>query len=278
MFTQGPFLALRLAGLVLISVILMTVDHRLRYLEPVRAVVSTAVLPLQYLVNLPHAVGSWLGTSFASREELLRENAELRRNQLKIAVKLQQLDALDRENQRLRTLLKSSGKVGERAVVAELLGVDLDPYKHQVVINKGSVNGAYVGQPILDAHGVMGQLIHVGPVSSSAILITDPSHALPVQINRNGLRAIATGTGSLNRLDVQYLPNNADVQVGDLLVTSGLGGRFPPGYPVAVVKSVRRNPGQGFLAISATPTADLDRSREVLLVWSGRRVTEAPPP
>jgi len=263
---------------VLTSVVLMTVDHRLHALEPVRAAVSTAVLPLQYLVDMPRAVGSWLGTSFAGRGELIKENARLRQTELKNAVRLQRLDALEAENKRLRILLKSSDKVGERVVVAELLSVDLDPYKHQVLLNKGSVNGAYVGQPILDAHGVMGQLIHVGPVSASAILITDPNHALPVQINRNGLRAIAVGTGSLNRLDVQYLPNNADVQAGDLLVTSGLGGRFPPGYPVAVIKSVAQDPGRGFLKINATPTAELDRSREVLLVWSGHQATAGTTP
>ncbi len=255
----------------LASITLMTVDHRQHHLEAVRAALSAALFPLQYLVNLPTEAGGWLAEGFNTRMGLLRENAALREQQLLLRARLQKFAALQAENARLRKLLESSSKVGERVLIAELLAVDLDPNKHQVLINKGGRQGVYVGQPVLDAAGVMGQILHTGPVSSTAILITDPNHALPVQVNRNGLRAIAVGTGSLNRLELPHLPNNVDIRVGDLLITSGLGGRFPPDYPVAVVSEVLQDPGSPFAAVAATPTARLDRSREVLLVWSARK-------
>jgi rod shape-determining protein MreC len=168
-------------------------------------------------------------------------------------------------------------KVGERVRVAELLKVDFDPFSQDIVINKGSRDGVSVGQPIVDAEGVMGQVVHVAPFTSTAMLITDPSHAIPVADNRNGLRAIAMGTGSFNRLDIPNLPRNADIQQGDLLVTSGLGGRFPAGYPVATVERVERNPGQSFAEVSARPIAHLEQSREVLLVWTAPAPTACDP-
>jgi rod shape-determining protein MreC len=184
-------------------------------------------------------------------------------------VQLQKLASLEAENMRLRELLDSSFKVGEKVLIAELLSVNLDPYKHQIVINKGKSNGVYPGQPLLDAKGVMGQMVHVGPYTSTAILITDSSHAIPVQVNRNGLRTIAIGSGTINRLELPYIPNNADIRPGDLLVTSGLGGHFPAGYPVAEVSAIQHDPGHTFSIVAATPMADLNRSREVLLVWPG---------
>ena len=253
----------------------MTLDHRGQDLEPVRTGLSTLLLPLQHLVDLPDAAGEWVSGVFASRGTLARENERLRREHLELKAQLQKLTALEHENDRLRRLLRSSQKVRERVLVAELLNVDLDPYKHLVILDKGSISDAYVGQPVLDADGVMGQLVHVGPLSAQAVLITDPSHALPVQVARNGLRAIVAGTGQLNELEVQHLPNNADIRVGDLLVTSGLGGRFPVGYPVATVSEVHQDPGAAFATISARPAAKLDRSREVLLVWSGDVLEEA---
>jgi len=171
------------------------------------------------------------------------------------------------ENKRLKQLLDSSIKLEGRSLVAELLQIDPDPGKHQIVIDKGSRHSVFEGQPLLDATGIFGQILHVGPFSSTAILITDPDHALPVQVNRNGLRTIAVGTGNLHRLDLPHVPNNADIKVGDLLITSGLGGRFPADYPVATVASVEPNPGSPFAKVIAIPTAHLDRSREVLLVW-----------
>lgn len=251
---------------VVVSLILMTVDHRQHHLESVRAVLSLAVSPLQYLLGLPIGAGHWLGDALTSRESMQEENAQLRSQQLLQSARLQKMAALEAENSRLRALLDSSFKVGERVLVAELLEVDFDPFSQEIVINKGSHHGVVDGQPIVDAEGVMGQVVHVAPFTSAAMLITDPSHAIPVAVNRNGLRAIAMGTGSADRLDIPHLPLNADIQEGDLLVTSGLGGRFPPGYPVAVVEKVARNSGQSFAEVTARPTAHLEQSREVLLV------------
>ena len=169
---------------------------------------------------------------------------------------------------RLRDLVDSSFKVGDRVLVAELSSVDLDPYKQQVIINKGAASGAFEGQPVLDAHAVMGQVINVTPFSSTVLLITDTSHALPVQVLRNGLRTIAVGTGRIDELKLPYLPTNSDIVEGDLLVTSGLGGKFPPGYPVATVTRIDRSPDAPFSSVLAQPRAHLDRSREVLLVWT----------
>jgi rod shape-determining protein MreC len=252
---------------VVVSLVLMTVDHRQHHLESVRSALSFVVSPLQYVLGLPIGAGHWLGEVLASRQSLEEENAKLHDRQLLQSARLQKMAALEAENARLRALLDSSFKVGERVLVAELLEVDFDPFSQEIVINKGSHDGVVVGQSIVDAEGVMGQVVHVAPYTSTAMLITDPSHAVPVSVNRNGLRGIAMGTGAADRLDIPHLPLNADIKEGDLLVTSGLGGRFPPGYPVAVVKNVERNPGQPFADVTAQPTAHLEQSREVLLVW-----------
>ena len=262
---------------VVFSLVLMTVDHRQHHLENVRSVLSFVVSPLQYMLGLPIDAGHWLGEALTTRQSLEEQNAELRTKQLLQSARLQKMAALEAENERLRALLDSSVKVGERVLVAELLEVDFDPFSQEIVINKGSHDGVNVGQPIVDAKGIMGQVVHVSLFTSTAMLITDPSHAIPVAVNRNGLRAIAVGTGASDRLDIPNLPLNADIQEGDLLVTSGLGGRFPPGYPVAVVKKVERNPGQPFSDVTAQPTARLEQSREVLLVWTSHKQSEAVP-
>ena len=251
----------------ILCVLLMVLDHRFHYLKEVRAVVSVVVYPVQALVDLPVTAGEWMGESFATRESLMAEVTTLKTQQLLYDVRLQKMAALESENMRLRQLLDSSFKVAERVLIAELLAVDMEPFSSEIVINKGSGDGLYPGQPMLDAQGVMGQITRVGPLTSTAMLISDPNHAIPVAVNRNGLRAIAIGTGNPEELDIPHFPNNADIQVGDLLVSSGLGGRFPKGYPVATIDAIDIDPGQPFARVSATPAADLQRSREVLLVW-----------
>lgn len=274
LFSSGPSLLSRFTLVALISIILMVVDHRMHHLETLRSSLSVLIYPVQYLAQMPLKVWKWGGESLADRDQLLNENQQLRDQHILIKARLQRLEALESENERLRSLLNSSDHLKDRILVAELIAVDLDPYKHQIVINKGSRDGAYIGQPILDANGVMGQLTHVGPISATAMLITDPGHAIPVQFNRTGIRTTAVGSGDLHRLDIPYLPSNSDVQVNDLLVTSGLGGRFPAGYPVAIIRSIDSNPTGSFARISATPLAELDRSREALLVWSGLSTDE----
>ncbi|MEJ2345209.1 MAG: rod shape-determining protein MreC [Gammaproteobacteria bacterium] len=269
LFTRGPSITVRLVLLVLASILLMTLDHKQQHLQTVRAGLQVVVYPIRYLVNLPVDVAQWASENFSSRQNLIEENASLRYQNLLLQAQMQKFDALQAENRRLQELLGSSFKVADRVLIAELYRVDLDPYRQLIVINKGSTDHAYVDQPVLDAHGVMGQVIQVGPLTATVRLVTDPSHIIPIQDNRNGLRTLAVGTGAINRLELPYLPNNAEIRKGDLLVTSGLGGVFPPGYPVARVTKVVRDPGSAFAKVTATPTAHLDRSREVLLVWSG---------
>jgi rod shape-determining protein MreC len=257
-------------------VILMTVDHRLHQLDALRSALSTIVSPLLYLVDLPATTGRWLGNRMQTRDQLLSDNIRLREQQTLLEARLQKFAALQAENIRLKQLLGSSVRISERVLIAQILAVDMDPNRHQIVLNKGSRNGVFVGQPLLDAAGVVGQILHVGPVTSTAILITDPNHALPVQVNRNGLRTIALGTGMLTRLELPHLPNNADIEVGDLLITSGLGGHFPPDYPVGSVSEVVKDAGLPFAQVVVTPSAHLDRSREVLLVLPTEAQTTGP--
>jgi rod shape-determining protein MreC len=259
--------------LVTFSAVLMVMDHKYKSLESVRDALSVLVYPIQLSVELPRSISDWFSESLATRRELQEEVDSLRTQQIIQKTQMQKLAALEVENIRLRELLDSSFEIGERVLIAELMSVNLDPYKHQIVINRGELHNVYPGQPLVDADGVMGQIVHAGPYTSTAILITDTSHAIPIQVNRNGLRSIALGSGSINRLDLPYIPNSADIKPGDLLTTSGLGGHFPPGYPVATVETVEHDPGNAFARVIATPLAHLNRSREVLLVWLNAAAT-----
>jgi rod shape-determining protein MreC len=257
-----------LLAAVILSLILLVLDHRFHHLQQLRSALAFLTYPLLYLADLPFTTSRWFNETTSSRQTLLEQNRILRGENLRLRAELQKYESLQSENMRLRDLVDSSFKVGDRVLVAELSSVDLDPYKQQVIINKGSVSGAFEGQPVLDAHAVMGQVTSVTPFSSTVLLITDSSHALPVQVLRNGLRTIALGTGRIDQLKLPYLPTNSDIVEGDLLVTSGLGGKFPPGYPVAEVTRIDRSPDAPFSYVVAQPRAHLDRSREVLLVWT----------
>lgn len=256
------------------SLAVMVADHRQHHLEAVRSVISVVISPLYYVANLPQSFAGWISDTLVTRSSLQKDNASLRKENLTLQAKQQKLAALETENMRLRDLLDSSFKIGDRVLIAELIGVDLDPYRQQVLVNKGSSSGIYLGQPVLDANAVMGQVIHVNRGNATVLLITDARHALPVRVNRNGLRTVALGTGRISELELPNLPNNADIKQGDLLVTSGLGGQFPPGYPVAEITSVIREPGQPFATILARTKAHLDRAREALLVWRLSPFTE----
>lgn len=262
----------------------MTLDHRANYLETIRGALSVVLYPLQFMVDAPMRASSWAGDTLTSRSELLQELEDLRARQLVYKAELQKLIAVETENHRLRELLQSSQRVAQKVLIAEILAADLDPFSRQVVLNKGSDHGVFRGQPILDSDGAMGQVIHVGPISSTAMLLTDTNSAIPVQVLRNGLRSIAVGSADQNSLELPYLANNADVEIGDLLVTSGLGGRFPSGYPVGRVTAVEKDMRQSYAKVVATPTARVDRVREVLLVFSAQdqasptSTPSAPPP
>jgi len=257
-----------MVALILLSIAIMIVDHRTQRLEPLRNVLASLAYPLEYLVQSPILIGNRLSELFTEQNELLEELEQLRNQQLFISAQLQKLTALEAENRRLRALLESSANIREKVLIAELMTVDFDPYRHQIRLNKGTTHGVHIGQPLLDQRGVVGQIVHANKWTSTAILVTDPNHALPVQINRNGLRTLAVGTGDFQTLELPHVPNNNQLQVGDLLITSGLGGRFPRGYPVARITQVEFDPGSPFADITAKPTTDLDRIREVLLVVS----------
>lgn len=247
---------------------LMLLDHREGHLSRVRQGLSVAVYPIRVLVDLPFKTWESGRRAFAERSELLAENERLRRAQLDAEFRLQRFAALEVENARLRELLDSSAPLGHRVLVAEILAVDLDPYRQRLNVNRGLVDEVFVGQALLDAKGIVGQVVKVGPMTSEAVLITDADHAVPVTVNRNGLRTFVYGTGDTNRLRVPHLPNSSDIRVGDLLVSSGLGGVFPTGYPVGRVIEVRVRPGQSFAEVIAEPVSALDRDQEVLLVWN----------
>jgi rod shape-determining protein MreC len=267
LFSRGPSATFRMAVLVVASIVLMTADHRWQSLELVRSTLSSAIYPLQYTIDLPIRLYYWSEEVFSSRQVLLEKNREFEARHLENRVQLQKLDIIEKENERLRELLSATSKTTERLLISEIINVDVDPYRRLILLNKGSSSDVYQGQAIMDAHGIMGQIIHVSPLSSTAMLITDASHALPVQIDRTGLRANAFGTGKMDQLNLRHLPHNIDIQVGDTLITSGLGGVFPPNYPVARITSVDRPAGEPFATVTAIPLAQLDTSREVLLLW-----------
>ncbi len=261
-----------------VSLALMVLDHRDDHLSRLRQAYSVLVYPIQMSVNLPFKTWQWASISLADRAALLSENAELKAEQLSYNVRLQRMAALEAENTRLRAILDSSARVGDRVLVAQILAVDLDPYRQRFWINRGLGDGVFVGQALLDANGVAGQIVRVEPFTSEAVLISDADHAVPVSVNRNGLRTIVVGTGDSGRLSLPYLTNSADIVPGDLLVSSGLGGVFPSGYPVGWVLDVHRRPGQSFAEVIAEPAAELDRDREVLLVWTPEDIEQRDEP
>lgn len=260
------------AGFFLIAMacaVLMFTDARTRYLQPVRVGLGALVTPIQFAADVPARVGSlidlWLQSEESVRsvyKQVVDENARLR-------FRLQRMQALEMENRDLRRILSAPQRGGTRMLVGELLEVSLDPYKQNILVNRGATDGLFVGQPVFDPKGLLGQVSEVMPVTSAVTLITDPGHALPVQVSRHGLRAVAVGTGKPDRLKIVYLTPNDDIRQGDRLVTSGLGGRFPAGYPVARVTEVVEDAGEPFLKVTARPIAQIAHNKHVLLVWHG---------
>ncbi len=253
---------------ILVVVGLITADLRYNNLQTGRAALETIASPIFWAANLPTRFFDWTQTHLQSRTQLLEDNERLQRENLILQGRSQQMASLQAENVRLRALLNSSALLRDDVLVAELIGVSPDPERLQLILNKGENDGVFVGQPLIDADGLMGQVVEVSSNTARALLITDVTHSVPVQVNRNGVRAIAEGTGALGSLEIRNVSSNTDIQPGDLLVTSGLGGRFPEGYPVAVVKEVERDTGEAFARVVAVPSAALDRTRHVLLVFT----------
>lgn len=267
MFKRNRFLGLQAIFLLLVAIALMIANQQISSFARVRSQLSIVVLPLQAIVDKPIQLYHWLGTSISTQQEVLGENARLRARQLLLEAKLQRLLALERENAQLRELLSSSSHLPGKTLVAQLLAVDADPLSQQIIIDKGERDGVFVGQPVLDAYGVMGQVISVMPFTSQVMLVSDTRSAVPVQNNRTGARSIVSGTGYPDQLNLLYVSVTADINVGDMLVTSGLGGRFPFGYPIGKIVSIQRASTDRFALVIVEPNAHLDESRQVMLIW-----------
>lgn len=275
LFPRGPGQTLNAMILVITCIALMIADARSARLDAVRRGISWVAMPVVWTATLPQRLAD-LGDYLEWRDHLLEENTRLRGEHFELRAQLQKYAAIRAENRRLRELLSSARRLDEGVLVADVVAINQDPYRHQITINKGSDDGVYRGQALVDAFGVVGQVVTVNPRSAVALMITDPDHGIPVELNRTGLQTMAQGRGDGQALRLPFLPGNADVKPGDLLVSSSLAGRFPAGYSVAVVQEIKQNPGDQFKEAIAFPTAHLNQGRQVLLVWGDR--STIPPP
>ncbi|MBU2870296.1 rod shape-determining protein MreC [Colwellia sp. E2M01] len=274
-FNQGTSPGHRLILLLICSAALIFFDHKMGSFETARGYLQSLVSPLQYMANAPKQVMNWASENLVTRQQLMEENQEYRVNELFFHEQSMQLSILRQENERLRSLLASPVSGESKKMFAEILAVDSDPYSHQVVINRGANDGVFEGQPVLDEKGIVGQILHAGASSSRVILMTDISHAIPVRVQRNGLRLVASGSGQIDRLIHNFVPHSADVKEGDLLVTSGLGGKYPEGYPVSKVVFVRADESREFAVIYSQPIAQIDRLRYILLLSKEKTVQDS---
>jgi rod shape-determining protein MreC len=244
----------------------MISDYRYRRLDAVRDYISYAVYPIQWVVDAPVRIITSIQDYSLSFRSLVKENEQLKTEQFLQNARMQKFVALEAENARLRALLQSSPRAGEKLLVAEIIRVNSDPFIHRVVLDKGARNGVTLGQPVIDGEGIIGEVIEVHPMVSRVILLTDASYGIPVENVRSGVRGIAAGTGAIKSLELQHVPNTVDLNIGDTLVTSGLDGRYPPGYPVGVISHIEHDSGESFAKVQVTPSAHLERSRQVLLL------------
>lgn len=254
-------------AIVIISATLMFLDYHQEHLSRLRQAIATLLSPLQLVVSYPADVVNWASDEFRTHGTLVSQNQQLRDEILILKAQSQKLIELEAENSRLKALMGSVSELREHRQIADIISVKASEFHHEVLIDKGLVDKVYVGQPVIDADGIMGQVIEVSEFTARVILITDERHAIPVRDLRNGVRAIAAGTGSLTRLVLVQVPHSFDIKENDILVTSGLGQRFPSGFPVARVSLVRHDPGENYAYIEATPLARLARSGQVILIW-----------
>lgn len=267
LFIKGGHSAVGFVFALFFSIALMCLDFHYRYLDSVRSGFSLIVSPLQYAVDYPVRVVGWVQSLVGAKKGLIDENMKLRYQQTILQAELQKLLVIQKENSQLKELLLTSSKADMRVMAAQILAVDTSTARQIVVLNKGKREGAYSGQPVLDAKGVMGQVIDVGPMTSTVLLISDSKSAVPVRNNRTGERAILVGTNSIDQLSLINLPKTSSIHPGDVLVTSGLGRRYPEGYPVGRVEEVNSIPGEDFVKVMVSPVALLNRNRLVLLIW-----------
>src|SRR5271170_7629192 len=270
-------LLLRCVLYCLLALGLIIFDKRYDHLGKIRRALSFVAYPVQLAVASPFEGWHWFRESVSTRDSLRADKARLEADLRVAQFRLQRYEALEAESERLRALRENTAGVADRFIVGDIMDVDLDAFRERVLVDKGASQDVFVGQAVLDSGGVFGQVARVEQYTSEVILISDPAHAIPVQINRTGLRTIAVGTGDTSRLKLPYLPTSADVIAGDLLVTSGLGGGFPAGYPVGTVAEVKRDPAQSLADVDVKPAAALDRSKELLFVWLKPQAAEVLP-
>ncbi|WP_299492012.1 rod shape-determining protein MreC [uncultured Shewanella sp.] len=263
-FVRGISNQFRLTLAVILSVILLVANDRL---DPARDALSSLLSPLQYVASFPGQLLDISAENLATRNMLAKQNKSLLRKQLLMSERLQRFEFLRQENERLRALLGSPVHMDAKKMVAEVMEVASDPFHQYVVLNRGKKSGVFVGQPVVDAQGVVGQVTQVSELTSRVLLLSDVSHAIPVRLTRNDARFVINGTGVLDELELRYVSKSTDIRVGDLLVSSGLGKRFPEGYPVARVMSVIKDDGKSYASVTAQPLAALDRIRYLLLLW-----------
>ncbi|WP_300320198.1 rod shape-determining protein MreC [Idiomarina sp.] len=267
LFARGPSLLSRLVLALACSFLLIFIDHRLQAMQPVRVFLNSLVAPVQYLAILPEQMLDNFSESVKTTEQLSAENKALKQRILKLQGQQQQLQFLQNENRRLRELLGSDARESARRMVAEVIAVASEPFSQQLVINKGTLSGVYEGQPVLDSSGIIGQVQDVGGNTARVLLISDQSHAISLRSERNDIRVLAQGTGDIGRLELMFIPHSTELREGDLLMSSGLGGVFPEGYPVARIASIVRDETLPFATVFADPVSALDRVRNVLLLW-----------
>ncbi|WP_051362072.1 rod shape-determining protein MreC [Solimonas soli] len=267
LFPRGPGLGLKTLFLIALALTLIFYDMRGDTLKPARAWTAWALTPVIWLASVPVRLVD-MARGIDTHNTIERQNEQLQAEHFVLSARLSKMEALEAENRRLRELLAASAQLPDQVLVAEVIAVNQDPYRHQITLNRGSHDGVYRGQALVDAFGIMGQIVDVAPNTSKALLVTDPDHGMPVEINRTGLQTIAVGLGDERGLRLPFLPSNADIKNGDLLVSSSLGGRFPAGYPVGTVYDVKPVAGEHFMEAYAYPAARLNQGREALLVWN----------
>jgi len=267
----------RMLLLLALAVGLMVIDQHTTWLTPARAWMESVGQELARIAGLVGRTAGWSRTQLAAPATLAAENQQLRAEILVLKGQLQQLAALSAENTQLRALLNAAPPPAHRLLMAQLISVSPDPMRHLIHIDRGSSDGAFVGQAVIDAGGLMGQVIEVGEHHAEVLLISDERHAVPVAVAGSGVHAIAEGTGDYHRLRLRHVSPTLDVAMQDLLVTSGLGGRFPPGYPVGRITAIAHERGQAFVEVSVEPAARLDRSRQLLLVFPDAPAADVAP-
>ncbi|MCF2857505.1 rod shape-determining protein MreC [Pseudoalteromonas sp. SMS1] len=271
LFGRSASLQLRLTVAVVLSIVLIIGDRYTSGGTFVRTTLNTLVSPVLYAANVPYELFNVGAKSLNTRDQLLQENQALRAKQLLQSEQLQQYQFLLKENVELRALLGASSRQSNARQIAQVLSVRSNRYSHQVVINKGTIDGVEEGQAVIDELGLVGQLTQVGTTTSRVLLMTDTTHATPVRILRNDVSMVIEGIGKINLVQLAHVSHSLDIRIGDILVTSGLGGRFPEGYPVAVVTEIDRDEGLPFAKVYAEPIAQLDRIRLLVILGKGNQ-------